>query len=107
RNCASRASASLYSSAACDWAAAGRAVAINAAATKTTKALRKTRSARTKNAFVVKALSQLGIDFLEIATIDQHLARLAARTRRHEPLGFHHVDQARGATETNSQSMLQ
>src|SRR5437762_3702 len=52
-------------------------------------------------------LPQLRIDFLEIAAIDEHLARLAAGARRHEPLGFHHVHEPRGAAEANPQLPLQ
>src|SRR2546423_8898487 len=38
-----------------------------------------------------RVLAQLRIDLLEVAAIDEHLARLAARAWRDEPFRFHHV----------------
>src|SRR5258705_13997791 len=52
-------------------------------------------------------LPELRIDLFEIAAIDEHLARLAAGARRHEPLGFHHVHEPCGTAEANPQLPLQ
>src|SRR5512138_920993 len=53
------------------------------------------------------ALAKLRIDFLEIRAIDEYLARLATGARGHEPLRFHHVDEASGAAESDPQLALQ
>src|SRR5215218_919640 len=53
------------------------------------------------------ALPQLRIHFLEVAAVDQHLARLTAGAGRHEPFGFHHVNESRGAAEADAQTPLQ
>src|SRR5262245_21365504 len=53
------------------------------------------------------ALPKLRINLLEVVAVDQHLARFSARTRRHEPLGLHHVDEPGCAAEPNPELALQ
>src|SRR5262245_21197733 len=52
-------------------------------------------------------LPKLRIDFLEVRTIDQHLARFATRAGRDESFGLHHVDQTSRAAESDAQLPLQ
>src|SRR5687768_10012527 len=51
-------------------------------------------------------LPELGIDFLEIAAVDQDLARLPAGAGRHQAFRLHHVDEAGGAAEPDAQLAL-
>src|SRR5262245_4057950 len=51
--------------------------------------------------------SKLRVDFLEIALVHQHLARLAADGWRDESFHFHHVDEPCGAAESDPQPALQ
>src|SRR5688572_17222707 len=44
-------------------------------------------------------LAKLRINLLEIAAVDEHLARLATGPGRHQSLGFHHVHQPGRAAE--------
>src|SRR5213075_2886389 len=53
------------------------------------------------------ALPELRIHFLEVALVHQHLASLASRARRHDPIHLHHVDEPRGAAESDPQAPLQ
>ena len=52
-------------------------------------------------------LAKLRIHFLEVLASDEHLARLAAGRGRHQPFGFHHVDQPRGPAEADAHLALQ
>src|SRR6266851_7386857 len=57
--------------------------------------------------FIGNCLSKLRIHFVEVFLLDEHLARLAARRRRDEPVHLHHVHESRGAAEADSQPALQ
>jgi hypothetical protein len=52
-------------------------------------------------------LPQLRVHFVEVVLVHEDLAGLAASARRHRPFGLHHVHQARGTAETDSQPALQ
>src|SRR5439155_4420646 len=52
-------------------------------------------------------LSQLRIDFVEVALVNEDLARFSAGRRRHQAFHFHHVHQSRRAAEADAQAALQ
>src|SRR5262245_49159277 len=54
-----------------------------------------------------RASAKLRINLLEIAPIDEDLARLAARAGRDEALGLHHVDKPSGTAESNAHLPLE
>src|SRR5947208_2052474 len=52
-------------------------------------------------------LPHLRVHLVEIVLRDEHLASLAPGSRRHEPVGLHHVHQPRRATEADAQAPLE
>src|SRR5688500_4658827 len=99
RSAASRVIASAYSAPACVGCARSSGVASAISSATPAASPRKPRAS--------VHLPELRIDFLEVAPVDQHLARLAAGAGRDDPFGLHHVDQTRGAAEPDAHLALQ
>src|SRR5215510_12399571 len=99
RSCASARSYMSRAAADCAETAAGSPGAAARAAA--------TMSAVMNGCRIRNRLVKLCIHLFEVILLDEHLARLPAGRRRHEPVHLHHVDQARGATEADAQPPLE